>query len=50
MNKKELGTNGFHVGEVGLGCWQFGGDFGQMTEETAFTIMETAVENGIDFF
>jgi aryl-alcohol dehydrogenase-like predicted oxidoreductase len=38
------------IGEVGLGCWQFGGDFGQMDEDTAFAIMQTAVENGVDFF
>ena len=50
MNKRTLGRNGFRVGEVGLGCWQFGGDFGEMSEETAFKIMETAVESGVDFF
>jgi len=50
MNKRDVGTNGFTAGEVGLGCWQFGGDFGEMSEETAFKIMETAVENGVDFF
>ncbi len=38
------------MGEVGLGCWQFGGDFGPMDENTAFEIMSTAVENGINFF
>ena len=50
MNKRTLGKNGFTIGEVGLGCWQFGGDFGPMNEETAFEIMNTAVENGVDFF
>jgi len=50
MNKRELGENGFTIGEVGLGCWQFGGDFGEMSEETAFAIMETSVESGVDFF
>ena len=50
MNKRELGKDEFTIGEVGLGCWQFGGDFGQMDEETAFAIMETSVANGVDFF
>jgi aryl-alcohol dehydrogenase-like predicted oxidoreductase len=50
MNKRDLGKNGFTIGEVGLGCWQFGGDFGEMSEETAFEIMNTAVESGVDFF
>ncbi len=49
MNKRELGTNGFKIGEVGLGCWQFGGDFGPMAAETADAILQTAVESGIDF-
>ena len=28
MQQRTLGKMGFKVGEVGLGCWQFGGDFG----------------------
>ena len=50
MKTRSLGKNGFTVSEVGLGCWQFGGDFGPMEDETAFSIMRTAVENGITFF
>lgn len=50
MNKRQLGESDFEIGEIGLGCWQFGGDFGEMKEETAFAIMQTAVANGIDFF
>jgi aryl-alcohol dehydrogenase-like predicted oxidoreductase len=50
MNKRELGNKGLMIGEVGLGCWQFGGDFGEMSEETAFAIMGTSVESGVDFF
>ena len=50
MNKRRLGRDGFSVSEVGLGCWQFGGDFGAMTEETAREILDAAVIGGIDFF
>jgi aryl-alcohol dehydrogenase-like predicted oxidoreductase len=50
MNKRTLGRNGFKIGEVGIGCWQFGGDFGPMEEATALSILEHAVERGIDFF
>ena len=50
MDKRQLGIDGFNIGEVGLGCWQFGGDFGQMEEDTAISIMTTAVENRVDFF
>lgn len=49
MKQRELGTDGFKIGEVGLGCWQFGGDFGPMAAETADEILNTAVEKGIDF-
>jgi aryl-alcohol dehydrogenase-like predicted oxidoreductase len=38
------------VGEIGLGCWQFGGDFGPMDEGTAMAIMACAVDGGADFF
>ena len=50
MKNRLLGKNGFTVAEVGLGCWQFGGDFGEMSKDTAFSIMEKAVEKGMDFF
>jgi aryl-alcohol dehydrogenase-like predicted oxidoreductase len=50
MNKRKLGKDGFSISEIGLGCWQFGGDFGHMTEDTAFSIMATAVNNGVSFF
>ncbi len=50
MQKRELGKTGWAVGEVGLGCWQFGGDFGPMAEQTAMQIMVAAVEKGTTFF
>jgi aryl-alcohol dehydrogenase-like predicted oxidoreductase len=50
MKTRQLGKDGQRVGEVGLGCWQFGGDFGHMAEDTAMAIMTTAVENGVNFF
>ncbi|UCD50276.1 MAG: aldo/keto reductase [Phycisphaerales bacterium] len=50
MQQRLLGKTGFEVGEVGLGCWQFGGDFGPMTKQTATEIMMAAVENGTTLF
>jgi aryl-alcohol dehydrogenase-like predicted oxidoreductase len=50
MKTRQLGKDGCRIGEVGLGCWQFGGDFGDMQEETAMSIMAAAVENGVNFF
>lgn len=50
MKKRTLGDGGYEIGEVGVGCWQFGGDFGAMAEDTAFEVLSTAVDSGIDFF
>ena len=51
MKKRQLGTNGFEVSEVGLGCWQIGANWGNEIDETkAFEILEEAVQNGITFF
>jgi aryl-alcohol dehydrogenase-like predicted oxidoreductase len=50
MQKRRLGNNKFTISEVGLGCWQFGGDFGPMEKNTALSILAEAVESGINFF
>lgn len=50
MNQRKLGKSGLRIGEVGLGCWQFGGDFGPINDQTAHEIMSAAVESGTDFF
>jgi len=36
--------------EVGLGCWQFGGDWGEISETRVMDILETAIVEGIRFF
>lgn len=51
MKKRILGTNGFEVSEVGLGCWQIGANWGNEIEKNkAFEILNEAVENGVTFF
>ena len=51
MKKRRLGKQGFEIGEVGMGCWQLGADWGPSIEEdTAFSILTAAVESGVDFF
>jgi aryl-alcohol dehydrogenase-like predicted oxidoreductase len=49
MKRRRLGAKGFEVSEVGLGCWQLGGDFGPLSEATAMEIMAEAVRQGITF-
>lgn len=50
MNRRTLGKTGYQVSEVGLGCWQLGGDFGEVSDEQAEAILTAAWENGIDFW
>lgn len=50
MKQRAFGKTSMTVSEVGLGCWQFGGDWGPMTEGKALEIMQTAVDNGTNFF
>ena len=50
MQHLPLGNSQIQISEVGLGCWQFGGDFGPMEKNTALSILSAAVDNGINFF
>lgn len=50
MNYRNFGNTDLKVSEIGLGTWQFGGDWGEMAESDAKTILDTAVRNGINFF
>ncbi len=37
------------VGEIGLGTWQLGGDWGEVSDEGALATLRAAVEAGTDF-
>jgi len=50
MKSRLFNGTGRNVSEVGLGCWQLGGDWGDITEERAFEILRTAVDSGTNFF
>jgi aryl-alcohol dehydrogenase-like predicted oxidoreductase len=50
MKKRTLGKSGLQVSEIGLGCWQLGGDFGPMNNQQAQEILEAADQAGIDFW
>jgi aryl-alcohol dehydrogenase-like predicted oxidoreductase len=50
MNNRTLGKSGFKVSEMGLGCWQLGGDFGPVDDDQARAILDTAHEAGINFW
>ncbi|MFM7323195.1 MAG: aldo/keto reductase [Armatimonadota bacterium] len=42
--------DGIPVGEVGLGCWQLGGDWGAVSDDAALAILRAAHEAGTTFF
>jgi aryl-alcohol dehydrogenase-like predicted oxidoreductase len=50
MNTRIFGKTGRVVGEVGLGCWQIGGNWGDVSDDTALAILRTAYELGTTFY
>lgn len=50
MQTRQLGKSDLRLSEVGLGCWQLGGDFGPISADTVAEIIDTALAEGITFF
>jgi aryl-alcohol dehydrogenase-like predicted oxidoreductase len=50
MNTRIFGKTGRVVGEVGLGTWQIGGNWGEVTDETGLAVLRAAYEGGTTFF
>jgi aryl-alcohol dehydrogenase-like predicted oxidoreductase len=50
LKTRLLGKSGIRVSEIGLGCWQLGGDFGPVAEDRAQAILREADENSISFW
>jgi len=50
MKTRRLGKTGYEVSEIGLGCWQLGGDFGPVGDEEAAAILDAANAAGITFW
>lgn len=50
MKKRILGKSGLNVSEIGLGCWQLGGDFGPVGDATAHDILTAADQADINFW
>ncbi len=49
MQTRALGRTGREVGVVGLGCWQLGGDWGDVGDDTAHAVLAAAVDSGVTF-
>jgi aryl-alcohol dehydrogenase-like predicted oxidoreductase len=50
VRDRQFGSSGVQVSEVGLGCWQLGGDWGEVTDEQALATLRAAAESGTRFF
>ena len=59
MNYRQLGKTKLTVSEVGLGCWELGGEtiingipltYGKVTKNTASQLIQTALKMGINTF
>ena len=46
MQNRPLGSSAATVSEIGLGCWQFGGDFGAMEDDRALAVLRAASDAG----
>lgn len=44
-----LGRTGRKVSVVGLGCWQLGADWGDVTEPDALAVLHAALDSGVTF-
>ncbi len=50
MQHRAFNGSEVQVSEVGLGTWQIGGSWGDVSEEEALAILRTASESGVNFF
>ncbi|NHN48885.1 aldo/keto reductase [Halostella sp. JP-L12] len=49
MDRRTLGTTGWDVTEVGLGTWNIGGDWGDVSEEDGREAVRAALDEGVNF-
>jgi aryl-alcohol dehydrogenase-like predicted oxidoreductase len=50
MEQRELDTTGRSVSAVGLGTWQLGADWGEVSEADARAVLEASAEEGVTFY
>ena len=50
MEHRTLGRTGRPVSVVGLGTWQLGADWGDVSESDARDVLEVSAEHGVTFF
>ncbi|MGW3668880.1 aldo/keto reductase [Streptomyces sp. NPDC005141] len=50
MDERVFDRSGQHASVIGLGTWQLGADWGEVSEKDALAALETAAESGVTFF
>ena len=50
LEQRTLGRTGRSVSVIGLGTWQLGADWGDVSEEAARGVLEAAADAGVTFF
>jgi len=49
MDERPLGSTGYRVTEVGMGTWNIGGDWGEVTDEEGRGALRAALDAGVTF-
>ncbi|WP_066172698.1 aldo/keto reductase [Bacillus marinisedimentorum] len=50
MRYRDLGNTGLKVSELSFGTWAIGGAWGKTNDQEALKALETAMDNGVNFF
>ncbi|KHK99599.1 aldo/keto reductase [Microbacterium mangrovi] len=50
MHTRTLGRTGRHVSAIGLGTWQLGADWGDVSEADATAVLQTSLDAGVTLF
>ncbi|MDN3496127.1 aldo/keto reductase [Planococcus sp. APC 4015] len=50
MQQRELGRTGRQVSAIGLGTWQLGADWGDVSEDDATAVLAASVDHGVTLF
>jgi len=49
MQMRQLGRTDRQVSVIGLGCWQLGADWGEVSEQDGLEVLNAAVDSGVTF-